>query len=45
MLNIDEILHVIYKALDKLSTLMVWMMMLAGCILMWYFVFVFIFNG
>ena len=45
MLDIYEALHIMYKVLDKLSILLVWMMMFAGCILLWYFVFVFIFSS
>ena len=45
MLNIYDVLEITYKVLDKLGILLMWMMLLAGCILMWYFVFAFIFKG
>jgi|2_EtaG_2_1085320.scaffolds.fasta_scaffold53360_2 hypothetical protein len=45
MLNRDDILERLIIAGGILSNLMIFMSMLAGCTLLWYFVFVFIFKG
>ena len=44
MLNIYDILEKVYTVLDKFSILLMWLMMSAGCILLWYFVFAFVFS-
>jgi hypothetical protein len=44
MLDIYEIMAKFYKILDSSIILIVWVTMLAVCILMWYFVFEFMFS-
>jgi hypothetical protein len=45
MLNIYDMLAVLYKILDKSLIIMVWVAMFGMSILMWYFVYTFIFAG
>ena len=45
MLIRDDLLDRIVEIGGKLGHVMVFISMIAGCILLWYFVFVFIFKG
>ena len=45
MLNRDDVFEVLVIAGGLAGKFMVYMSMLAGCILLWYFVFVFIINS
>ena len=45
MLNRDDISDRLTVIAGILGNLMVFMSMVAGCMLLWYFVFVFIFKG
>jgi len=42
MLNMYDVLSKAYMIIDKSIMLLVWIGMIAVCILMWYFVFVFL---
>ena len=45
MLNIYDILAVVYKVLDKTIIIMVWFSLLGMSVLMWYFVYSFILTN
>ena len=45
MLNRYDIMEKLVIFIGHAGHFMVWMSMLAGCLLLWYFVFAFIFNN
>lgn len=38
MLNIDDVLEKIFRGLEKFNVFLLWIAMLGGCIVIWYFV-------
>ena len=45
MLNKYDVFETTANLLGHLGQIIVWLGMLAGCILLWFFVFAFMFNG